>query len=164
MLDFGDKEALQTTCISSPFTRFDRIGTIRSKREGLYETRPATGAVVHLHATYATALSCLADIDAEDCVPPLTPYVIMRVGQVRLVPYVRPGDAKAGDLIRALGGCHSAVLLVNHGPVVAGKDIASAVYAAEELKETAKLLLFLRGMRTRLLTVEQMNELKSVFG
>jgi len=120
--------------------------------------------VVHLHSTYATALSCLADIDAEDCVPPLTPYVIMRVGQVRLVPYVRPGDAKAGDLIRALGGCHSAVLLANHGPVVAGKDIASAVYAAEELEETAKLLLFLRGMRTRLLTVEQVNELKSVFG
>lgn len=47
---------------------------------------------------------------------------------------------------------------------MAGKDIASAVYAAEELEETAKLLLFLRGMRTRLLTVEQVNELKSVFG
>lgn len=129
-----------------------------------YETRPGTGAVVHLHSTYATALSCLSDIDADDCVPPLTPYVIMRVGQVRLVPYFRPGDERGGDLIRALAGRYAAVLLANHGPVVTGKDITSAVYAAEELEETAKLLLLLRAMPTRLLTAEQVSELKSVFG
>lgn len=129
-----------------------------------YETRASTGAVVHLHSTYATALSCLSDIDADDCIPPLTPYVIMRVGRVRLVPYFRPGDEKAGDLIRALDGRHAAVLLANHGSVVAGKDIGSAVYAAEELEETAKLLLLLRAMPTRLLTVEQVAELRSVFG
>jgi ribulose-5-phosphate 4-epimerase/fuculose-1-phosphate aldolase len=129
-----------------------------------YETRPATGAVVHLHSTYATALSCLADIDPADCVPPLTPYVVMRVGAVPLVPYVRPGDARAGDLIRALDGRHAAVLLANHGPVVAGKDLASAVYAAEELEETAKLVLLLRGAPARLLTDAQVAELKEVFG
>ena len=129
-----------------------------------YETRPATGAVVHLHSTYATALSCLADIDPADCIPPLTPYVVMRVGAVPLVPYVRPGDARAGELIRALGGRHAAVLLANHGPVVAGKDLASAVYAAEELEETAKLVLLLRGAPVRLLTEAQVAELKAVFG
>ena len=129
-----------------------------------YETRPATGAVVHLHSTYATALSCLADIDPADCIPPLTPYVVMRVGAVPLVPYVRPGDARAGDLIRALDGRHAAVLLANHGPVVAGKDLASAVYAAEELEETAKLVLLLRGAPARLLTDAQVAELKEVFG
>ena len=129
-----------------------------------YETRPQTGAVVHLHSTFATALSCLTEVDPDDCVPPLTPYVVMRVGQVKLVPYVRPGDEKAGDLIRELGGRYAAVLLANHGPVVTGKDIGSAVYAAEELEETAKLLVLLRGAPTRMLTAENVAELKAVFG
>lgn len=129
-----------------------------------YETRPQTGAVVHLHSTFATALSCLTDVDPDDCIPPLTPYVVMRVGQVKLVPYVRPGDEKAGDLIRELKGRYAAVLLANHGPVVTGKDIGSAVYAAEELEETAKLLVLLRGAPTRMLTEENVAELKVVFG
>lgn len=129
-----------------------------------YETRPETGAVVHLHSTFATALSCLTDVDPDDCIPPLTPYVVMRVGQVKLVPYVRPGDEKAGDLIRELKGRYAAVLLANHGPVVTGKDIGSAVYAAEELEETAKLLVLLRGAPTRMLTEENVAELKVVFG
>jgi ribulose-5-phosphate 4-epimerase/fuculose-1-phosphate aldolase len=128
-----------------------------------YETRPGTGSVVHLHSTFATALSCLTDVDPDDCIPPLTPYVVMRVGAVKLVPYVRPGDEKAGDLIRELRGKHAAVLLANHGPVVAGKDITSAVYAAEELEETAKLLVLLRGAPTRMLTAGQVHELKAVF-
>lgn len=129
-----------------------------------YETRRQTGAVVHLHSTYATALSCLLDTDSEDCIPPLTPYVVMRVGRVRLISYVRPGDEKAGDLIRALKGAYAAVLLANHGPVVTGKDIESAVYASEELEETAKLLLMLRGAPVRMLTNDNVQELKAVFG
>jgi ribulose-5-phosphate 4-epimerase/fuculose-1-phosphate aldolase len=132
--------------------------------KAFYEARPQTGAVVHLHSTYATALSCLTDIDPDDCIPPLTPYVVMRVGQVKLLEYVRPGDERAGDLIRALGGKYAAVLLANHGPVVTGKDISSAVYAAEELEETAKLLVMLRGLPTRMLSDENVAELKSVFG
>ncbi|GLR88754.1 3-oxo-tetronate 4-phosphate decarboxylase [Bradyrhizobium iriomotense] len=129
-----------------------------------YETQPATRAVVHLHSTYATALSCLSDTDPNDCIPPITPYVVMRVGEVRLVPYVRPGDARAGDLIRALEGRYKAVLLANHGPVVAGKDLRSAVYAAEELEETAKLVVMLRGAPVRRLAPAQIDELKRTFG
>ena len=129
-----------------------------------YETRPETGAVVHLHSTFATALSCMSDIDHDDCIPPLTPYVVMRVGAVKLVPYVRPGDERAGDLIRHLGGKHAAILLANHGPVVTGKDLPTAVYAAEELEETAKLLVILRGAQTRMLNAEQVEELHQVFG
>ena len=129
-----------------------------------YGTRPRTGAVVHLHSTYATALSCLADVDPEDCVPPLTPYVVMRVGRVKLVPYFRPGDERGGALIEALGGRHAAVLLANHGPVVSGPDLTATVYAAEELEETAKLLVILRGAPTRMLTAENVAELRSTFG
>ena len=132
--------------------------------QAFYETRPDAGAVVHLHSTWATALSCITDIDPDDCVPPLTPYVVMRVGTVKLVPYVKPGDPKAGDLIRELNGDYAAVLLANHGPVVTGKDLFSAVCAAEELEETAKLLVALRSAPTRLLTAEQVADLKATFG
>ncbi|WP_182084376.1 aldolase [Aureimonas sp. ME7] len=126
-----------------------------------YETRPATGAVVHLHCTHCTALSCLADLDDADCVEPITPYVVMRVGKVARVPYVKPGDPRSGDLIRGLDGRHAAVLLANHGPVVAGKDLTSAVYASEELEETAKLLLMLRPFKTQRLTDTQVEELEA---
>jgi ribulose-5-phosphate 4-epimerase/fuculose-1-phosphate aldolase len=128
-----------------------------------YDTRPGTGAVVHLHSTHATALSCLADINEEDCIPPLTPYVVMRVGRVKLVPYFRPGDARGGDLIRALDGKFAAVLLANHGPVVSGKDFTSTIYAAEELEETAKLLITLRGAPVRMLQERDVEELQKVY-
>ena len=128
-----------------------------------YDTRPGTGAVVHLHSTYATALSCLADLDSEDCIPPLTPYVVMRVGRVKLVPYFRPGDARGGALIEALGGQYSTVLLANHGPVVSGKELTATVYAAEELEETAKLLVTLRGAPVRMLTAGDVAELQQAF-
>lgn len=129
-----------------------------------YDTRPNTGAVVHLHSTYATALSCLDDLDEDDCIPPLTPYVVMRVGRVKRLRYTRPGDAGTGDLIRQLEGHYSAVLLANHGPVVAGKDLTSTVYAAEELEETAKLLVLLRGQPARMLNREQVGDLVQNFG
>ena len=131
--------------------------------QAFYGTRPEAGAVVHLHSTYATALSCLADLDPADTIPPITPYVVMRVGQVPLLPYVRPGDPAMGELVRRLEGRHAAVLLANHGPVVSGPDLTSAVYAAEELEETAKLLLLLRGEKARRLTDTQIDELTRVF-
>lgn len=132
--------------------------------QAFYDTQENAGAVVHLHSTWATALSCLSATDPDDCVPPLTPYVVMRVGTVKLVPYVKPGDPASGDLIRALKGKYNAVLLANHGPVVSGKDLFSAVCAAEELEETAKLLVALQGKDTRLLTPDQVDDLKTTFG
>ncbi|MEM8855642.1 MAG: 3-oxo-tetronate 4-phosphate decarboxylase [Pseudomonadota bacterium] len=132
--------------------------------QAVLDTRPEAGAVVHLHSTWATALSCLSDIDPDDAVPPLTPYVVMRVGKVKCLPYVRPGDPRAGDLIRALKGRYAAVLLGNHGPVVAGKDLLSAVCAAEELEETAKLVFALRGLPTRTLDDAAVADLGAVFG
>lgn len=128
-----------------------------------YETRPQAGAVVHLHSTYATALSCLADTDPDDCVPPLTPYVVMRVGTVKLVPYTHPGDPIGGDAIRALDGKYAAILLENHGPVVSAKDLTSAVYAAEELEETAKLIVTLQNQKVKHLPAGKVAELKAKF-
>ena len=129
-----------------------------------YETRPNTGAVVHLHSTYATAVSCLADTDPEDCIPPITPYVVMRVGKVKLLPYIRPGEPGMGDMIRSLNGSHACVLLANHGPVVSAGDLESAVYAAEELEETARLVMLLRGQPVRRLSDANVAELMTHFG
>lgn len=125
----------------------------------LYETRSSARAIVHLHSTYSTAISCLEDTDPEDPIPPITPYVVMRVGRMKMLPYVRPGDPAAGELIRTLGGRHAAILLANHGPVVAAKDLHTAVHATEELEETAKLVLLLRGQRVRCLTHQQVEDL-----
>jgi 3-dehydro-4-phosphotetronate decarboxylase len=133
-------------------------------QQAFYDTRPGTGAVVHLHSTYATVVSCHADTDPDDAIPPLTPYVVMRVGQVKLLPYVRPGDPRMGDIIRELKGRQAAVLLANHGPTVAAKDLETAVYAAEVLEETATLVTILRGHRARYLDEDQIQELVRVFG
>ena len=130
----------------------------------MYGARPQDHAVVHLHSTYATALSCRADRPADDVVPPLTPYVIMRVGRVVRVPYSRPGDTTPARLIEQLAAGHRAVLLANHGPVVAGRDLDAAVAAAEELEETSRLFFALEGRPHQILTPEQVDELHRVFG
>lgn len=118
-----------------------------------YETRGAkTGAVVHLHSTHSVALSVLPETDPDNVLPPITAYSVMRLGKVKLLPYFMPGDAAMGDAVRGLAGKRSAVLLANHGPVVAGKDLEAAVYAMEELEETARLTLLTRGMNPKLLS------------
>ena len=116
-----------------------------------YETRTGTGAVVHLHSTHSVALSMLPDTDPDNALPPLTPYSIMRVGKVKLLPFFVPGDPAMGDAVRGLAGKRCAVLLANHGPVVAGKDLWATVFAMEELEETAKLALLTRELKPRAL-------------
>lgn len=111
-----------------------------------YDTRQTTGAIVHLHCSHAVALSILPDTDPDNAIPALTPYAVMRLGKVRLLPFYLPGDAAMGEAVRGFAGRRSAVLLANHGPVVAGKTLEAAVYAMEELEETAKLALLTRGL------------------
>jgi 3-dehydro-4-phosphotetronate decarboxylase len=126
----------------------------------MYEERPQAGAVVHLHSTYSVAVSVLADIDAANVLPPITAYYVMRVGRLPLIPYHPPGDRSLAEAVRRLAGKHHAVLLANHGPVVAGSSLDAAANAIEELEETAKLFLILRGSRLRLLSDEQVAALK----
>ncbi len=129
-----------------------------------YETRgDRAGAVVHLHATHSVALSILPDSDPKSLLPPLTAYSIMRLGRVQLLPYFRPGDPAMGDAVRSLAGKRSAVVLANHGPVVAGRDLEAAVYAIEELEETARLALLTRGANPVGLTTAQIRDLVQHF-
>jgi len=129
----------------------------------LYETRGSARAIVHLHSTHSVAVSMLPGIDPKAVLPPLTAYYLMRVGATALVPYYRPGDPAVADAIRGLAGRYSSVLLANHGPVVAGESLEAAIYATEELEETAKLHLLLRGLNPRLLSPGQISELKDAF-
>ncbi|MGR3636780.1 MAG: 3-oxo-tetronate 4-phosphate decarboxylase [Shimia sp.] len=127
----------------------------------MYRQRPKAHAVVHLHSTYAVAVSCMAGLDPANTLPPLTAYHAMRIGKLPLVPYFPPGDAALGDAVANAAADHHAVLMANHGPVVAGKSLQDAVYASEELEETAKLFLILQGMPTAPLTPEQAEEIAS---
>jgi len=130
----------------------------------MYDERPDAGAVVHLHSTHAVAVSCLADIDPQDVLPPITAYYVMRVGRLPLIPYFPPGDLGLAEAVRPLVGRHHAVLLANHGPVVAGTSLSAASGAIEELEETARLFLLLQGHRTRPLTAEQVADLRARVG
>jgi ribulose-5-phosphate 4-epimerase/fuculose-1-phosphate aldolase len=129
----------------------------------MYGERPRDGAVVHLHSTQSVAVSCLPDIDPENVIPPITAYYVMKIGRLPLVPYYRPGDEGLGDAIRGLAGKHTAVLLANHGPVVSAKGLEAAVYAMEELEETAKLYLLLHAHNPRCLTPEQIEDIERTF-
>ncbi|WP_026620999.1 3-dehydro-4-phosphotetronate decarboxylase (plasmid) [Ensifer sp. WSM1721] len=130
----------------------------------LYDTRGSARAIVHLHSTHAVALTMLPEIDPRAALPPMTPYYLMRAGETALVPYYRPGDPAVADAIRGLAGKYSSVLLANHGPVVAGDSLEAAVFATEELEETAKLYLLLRNLNPRYLSPAQVADLVKTFG
>lgn len=129
----------------------------------MYEERARNQAVIHLHSTHSVAVSLLEDIDANDVLPPLTAYYVMRIGTLPLVPYYAPGDLQLADAVRGFAGRHHAVLLANHGPVVAGSSLSAASDAIEELEATARLYLLLQGRRVRALTPAQVAHLKARF-
>jgi ribulose-5-phosphate 4-epimerase/fuculose-1-phosphate aldolase len=129
----------------------------------MYQERATCGAVVHLHSVHAVAVSCMDGLDRGNVFAPITAYAVMQVGRLALVPYYPPGDESLADAVRAVAGRHHAVLLANHGPVVAGSSLDAAVNAIEELEQMAKLTLLLRGHPTRYLTEPQVAELNRRF-
>jgi ribulose-5-phosphate 4-epimerase/fuculose-1-phosphate aldolase len=156
--------------ISKLDVQYRHIGGDKPSKEvfmhrAMLETRPEAGAVVHLHSTQATAIACLAAPGEDAPIPPLTPYFVMRVGRrLPVVRYYRPGDAAMAPAIAEAARDARALLLANHGPVVSGKTLDDAVYAAEELEEAAKLALLLRGQPARLLTPAEIDDLLGSFG
>lgn len=128
-----------------------------------YETRSSAGAVVHLHSCHSVALSMMPDVDEDNFLPPLTPYAIMKLGKVKLLPFFMPGDPAMGEAVRGLAGKRSAVMLANHGPVVAGKDVEAACNAIEELEDTARLAMMTRHMNARSLNDDQVQALVTQF-
>ena len=153
-------------------SRFDDKGVLVSGdkptkemplHSAFYDTRSTAGAVVHLHSCHSVALSMMPDADEDNFLPQLTPYAIMKLGKVKLLPFFMPGDAAIGDAVKGLAGKRSAVMLANHGPVVAGKDVEAACNAIEELEDTARLALLTRGHSPRGLSEMQVQNLVTKF-
>ena len=153
-------------------SRFDAKGVLISGDQptkemplhsAFYDTRSTAGAVVHLHACHSVAWSMMPDADPDNFLPPLTPYAIMKLGKVKLLPFFMPGDPAMGEAVRGLAGKRSAVMLANHGPVVAGKDVEAACNAVEELEDTARLAMMMRGIPARALTDDQVQDLVTKF-
>lgn len=153
-------------------SEFDESGTLISGdaptkemplHSAFYETRSSAGAVVHLHSCHSVALSMMPDVDEDNFLPPLTPYAIMKLGKVKLLPFFLPGDPAMGEAVRGLAGKRSAVMLANHGPVVAGKDVEAACNAIEELEGTARLAMMTRHMNARALTDDNIQALVTKF-
>jgi 3-dehydro-4-phosphotetronate decarboxylase len=126
----------------------------------MYQERERNRAVVHLHSTHSVAVSVLEGLNPDDLLPPLTAYYVMRIGTLPLVPYYAPGDMALADAVRRYAGRHHAMLLANHGPVVAGSSLSAAADAVEELEATSKLYLLLQGRAIRPLTPEQVADIK----
>lgn len=124
-----------------------------------YDTRRTAGAVVRLHSCHAVAWSMMPDVDKDDFLPPLGPYAIMKLGRVKLLPFFLPGDPAMGAAVRGLAGKRSAVMLANHGPVVAGRDVEATCNAIEKLEDTARLAMLTRGLNSRGLTKGQVRDL-----
>ena len=153
-------------------SRFDPRGTLiegdnptkeMPLHSAFYDTSSTAGAVVHLHSCHSVALSMMPDIDEDNFLPPLTPYSIMKLGKVKLLPFFMPGDPAMGEAVRGLAGRRSAVMLANHGPVVAGTDVEAACNAIEELEDAAHLALLLRGVNAEELTPEQVQSVITEF-
>ena len=121
-------------------------------------------ALVHLHSTWAVALSCLADLDEEAPMPVFTPYYLMRVAPLAVIPYLRPGSAELAAAVGEAARGHDCVLMRNHGFLTLGKTMDEAVDRAEELEETAKLFFILRNEKLRLLTTTERAEIERVYG
>ncbi|WP_298970536.1 aldolase [uncultured Roseobacter sp.] len=128
-----------------------------------YDTRKGAGAVVHLHSCHSVAWSMMPGVDPDNFLPPMTPYAIMKLGKVKLLPFFLPGDPAMGAAVRGLAGKRSAVMLANHGPVVAGKDVEAACNAIEELEDTARLAMLMRGFDANMLSAAQVSDLVTQF-
>jgi ribulose-5-phosphate 4-epimerase/fuculose-1-phosphate aldolase len=129
----------------------------------MYAKRQSAHAVVHLHCTHAVALSCCCDPDTDAPITPITPYYVMKIGRLKVLPYFPPGDPELAHAVEAVAEKHHAILLANHGPVVAGSELDAAVYAIEELEEAAKLHLLLDGQRVNEMTGAQIRDIENRF-
>lgn len=168
---FGFLEPDRLSCVGHDWQHISGDAPTKEMplHRAFYAARPNLGAVVHLHSTYATALSLLADTGIENAVPPITPYAVMRLGRVPLLPYFPPADPEMGVAVEAAldntGRSNGAVgiLLANHGPVVAASTLLSAVSAIEELEETAKLSVLTKGFAVNRLGAHEVDHLLKTF-
>ncbi|MDV5167793.1 aldolase [Photobacterium rosenbergii] len=155
-----DAERLSVIDIDGNHISGDRPSKEVAFHLAIYRNNSECNAIVHLHSTYLTALSCLEGLDTDNAIKPFTPYFVMRIGKLPVIPYLRPGDPRIAEELAKRAKDYRAFLLANHGPVVTGSDLIDAVDNAEELEETAKLALMLDGKPIRYLSEEEITDLQ----
>lgn len=162
---FGDldPDTLSRVTMSGEHLSGDKASKEILMHLAMYRQRPQCGGIVHLHSPWLTALSCLPGIDSENALPPVTPYYVMRVGKLPVVPYIRPGSPRIAEEVEKLAAEHNAILLANHGPIISGKNLREAVFNAEELEETAKLYFILKPFGMNTLSQQNIDELNTLF-
>ncbi len=136
----------------------------------IYAADPTARCVIHTHSTHLVSLALAGVWTVDDIVPPITPYYVMKVGHVPLIPFHAPGDPRVADQVAAAiarfaarGAPIRAVMLDRLGPNVWHESPAAAMATLEELEETAKLWLF-AGRTTRALEEPEIEELRKMFG
>ncbi|MGI4836698.1 MAG: aldolase [Janthinobacterium lividum] len=129
----------------------------------VYDRNPGVGGVVHTHSTHLVALTLAGVWHVDDILPPITPYQVMKVGHIPLVPYARPGSPKVAERVAELANSVRGVMLERLGPVVWESSVAKACYALEELEETARLWLMTQP-RPVPLDGAALDELRDTFG
>ncbi len=148
----------------------DRASKTLALHRRIYAVDTGAHCVIHTHSTHLVALTLQGVWRADDILPPITPYYVMKVGHVPLIPYHRPGDPAAAELVaqriaaaQAAGAPIRAVMLERLGPNVWHDSPASASAVLEELEETAKLWL-LGGRQADPLPEARIEELREAFG
>ena len=127
----------------------------------IYQNNPEVKSVVHLHCCYCTASACLTDLDPHNATRPVTPYVVMRMGTVPLIPYYKPGSIHLAEDIAKVAAGHKAFLMANHGMITCGKNLTEAVNNAEELEAACQTFFLLQGVKDRIhyLSADEIAEL-----
>jgi 3-dehydro-4-phosphotetronate decarboxylase len=165
-----DPTRLARVDAAGPQTGGDRASKTLALHRRIYAAAPEARCVIHTHSTHLVALSLQGVWSADDILPPITPYFVMKVGHVPLIPYHRPGDTAVAELVAqriaamaARGTPIRAVMLERLGPNVWHRSPAEASAVLEELEETAKLWLLCQP-RPAALSEAQIDELRSQFG
>ncbi len=128
----------------------------------IYEKNPDIKAVIHLHSCYSTAYSCLKDLNPKSAIKPVTPYVVMRMGDIPLIPYYKPGSIHLAEEIAKVAAGHKGYLMANHGMIACGSSLDDAVNNAEELESACKIYFLLKDSeaKIRYLSTDEIAELR----
>lgn len=169
-LGFLDPARLARTDAQGAQLGGDRASKTLALHRRIYQAAPEAGCVIHTHSTHLVALTLQGAWSADDIVPPITPYFVMKVGHVPLIPYHRPGDPAVAERVAeriagfaARGTPIRAVMLDRLGPNVWHRTPSEAMAVLEELEETAKLWLA-SGRQASPLDATQIEALRQAFG
>ncbi|WP_288477708.1 aldolase [uncultured Pseudomonas sp.] len=158
-----DPAAIAKVGLNGDWVSGDKPSKTLALHRQVYDRNPGVGGVVHTHSTHLVALTLAGVWRPDDILPPITPYQVMKVGHIPLIPYARPGAASVAEQVAQLANRVRGVMLERLGPVVWESSVSKASFALEELEETARLWL-LTEPRPAPLDAAALAELAETFG